>query len=115
MDTRRLIEAAQTGDAKLVKSLIDAGANVDLQDRDGNTALIWAAYSGYKDIVIMLVEAGANINHKNKKNDTALMFAHIQGFDEVEQYLKEHEKAHEIVVKALQACLEDDETLIKEE
>jgi ankyrin repeat protein len=39
--------------------LIEAGADVNMVDEDGETALYWASQEGYSEIVKMLEEAGA--------------------------------------------------------
>ncbi|CEJ87492.1 hypothetical protein VHEMI04432 [[Torrubiella] hemipterigena] len=53
-----LTHAAWFGKEKTVRLLLDWGANVDLRDRNGRTALHWAAQSGYADMVADLVERG---------------------------------------------------------
>ena len=57
-------------DLKLVKFLIEKGANIDLQNKYGNTPLHLAVPYGYKDIVNFLIFQGANTNIKNEKNQT---------------------------------------------
>ena len=47
--------------------LIQHGANINVQDEDGNTPLFWAYGSGDKQIVLLLKEAGADENIKNHK------------------------------------------------
>lgn len=60
---------------KIVKMLIRAGCNVNLQDNDGNTALSVATrYSDIK-IVKLLINAGSNVNLHNREGWTALMIA----------------------------------------
>jgi len=63
-----LAEAAENNNLEKVKKLIKAGANLDLQDDDGNTALIWASYSNYIEIVKELIKAGADWNLKDDEN-----------------------------------------------
>ncbi len=43
----------------------EANANVNAQDRFGNTPLHYAAYSGAEDMVALLLEAQANVNAQN--------------------------------------------------
>lgn len=47
--------------------LIQYGANINVQDEDGNTPLFWAYGAGDKQIVSLLKEAGADENIKNHK------------------------------------------------
>jgi len=54
-----LLQAAEDGDLIEVEKLIEAGADVNLQDEWGNTALSEAAINGYTEIVEILKNAGA--------------------------------------------------------
>jgi hypothetical protein len=54
-----LICAASHGDADVVRTLLDAGADVELTDNPPETALRLAAAFGYPAVVDMLVGAGA--------------------------------------------------------
>jgi uncharacterized protein len=54
-----LICAASHGDADVVQTLLDAGADVELTDNPPETALRLAAAFGYPEVVDRLVEAGA--------------------------------------------------------
>jgi len=80
----KLIEAIINGDAKAVKALIAAGANVNAEvDRDAKvnaedkyrTVLMLAAKRGNTDIVKALIAAGANVNVSKVLGDTALILA----------------------------------------
>ena len=55
-----LIVSARNGHTDIVKSLIDAGANLDLQNNQQTSALMFSAYFGHTDIVKLLIDAGAN-------------------------------------------------------
>ena len=56
--------AALKGDAKTVKVLLGAGADVDASDRDGYTALIFAAKAGHVMVVEQLLDGGADVDAK---------------------------------------------------
>ena len=60
-------------DPPRVKTLINQGINVDIQDNDKQTALMWA-YNNV-EITKMLIDAGANVNLQNKWGETALIIA----------------------------------------
>ena len=77
-DDDALIEAARDGDTDAVKSLLAAGANVNAQDDDGQTALMRAARWGHTDTVRALLDAGANANMQGNSGWTALIHA-VQG------------------------------------
>ncbi len=53
-----LIEASQIGQIETVKLLLKKGVDLNLQDKNRFTALMWASYKGYIEIVRLLLEAG---------------------------------------------------------
>ena len=59
-DDPLLADAAMRGDLDTVRSLLDRGADVNVAQGDGMTALHWAAERGDLDMVEVLLEAGAN-------------------------------------------------------
>lgn len=67
-----LITAAAFGNNEAAKLLIDAGANLNIQNNDGSTALHTAAFFCRTEIVKMLLEKGADKTIKNNYNKTAL-------------------------------------------
>ena len=100
--------------AKEIEDLILQGAYVDIENRNGYTALMIASENGYKDvvevliqngasyrtsslwkaaerghkeIVEMLLDGGANVNGKNGFGNTALMKASEKGYKEVVEML----------------------------
>ena len=65
---------------KIIKLLIDAGANVNItDDNNGNTALILWIKSDWKNTstnkIKLLINAGADVNIKNNYGNTALILA----------------------------------------
>ena len=84
------LEATQTGNCKVVRSLIDKGADINALDIHGQTALMNAALRGDASLVKELAAHGANLNHTAKYNLTALMLAVIN----------DHKEIVEILVKA---------------
>lgn len=61
-----LLNSAKNNDLNGVKKALANGANINYQDINGNTALIYASANGHTNIVKYLVDNNANINHKNK-------------------------------------------------
>ncbi len=55
----KLLEAVRLNKIEEVKKLIAKGADVNVVDEYGATALYWASYKGHSEIVKMLKEAGA--------------------------------------------------------
>lgn len=71
-----LMRAAKSGNEWELKQLLAAGADVNLTDNDGWTALMYAVrYSDALDCVDALLEAGADVTKKNKYNASALVLA----------------------------------------
>ena len=60
-----------TSDPALVILLLAAGANVDKQDNDGDTPLMYAASKCKIEVVKELLKAGANKKLKNNDGKTA--------------------------------------------
>ena len=70
-----LVKAAESGQLKIVRYLVDHGADVHVRTKFGNTALMGASLFGYLDVVEYLISRGANINDRNAGGETALMRA----------------------------------------
>lgn len=66
-----LISATLFGKTAMAKMLIDAGADLNLQNNDGSTALITAAFFCRPEIVTILLEKGADKTIKNRYGQTA--------------------------------------------
>jgi len=61
--------------ADLVQLLLEAGADVESSDGDGNTPLNFAARSGDIRIATLLLDYGADINARTERGYTPLYFA----------------------------------------
>ena len=62
--------AAEFGHIKVTKFLIEKGANIEVENEDGNTPLHEAVDGGHFEVVKYLIEKGAQLDAKNKTNDT---------------------------------------------
>ena len=60
---------------EIVRLLIEAGANVNQNNSNGDTALKSHAFSGHLQCVNALMEAGGEVNASNKKFETPLMMS----------------------------------------
>ena len=65
-------------DKYLIELLLEKGANINAQDKDGDTALMIAVRVGKKNIVELLISKGADVNIRNHFGQTALRFAQIK-------------------------------------
>lgn len=77
-----LISAALFGRTEIAKLLINAGANLNIQNNDGSTALTTSAFFCRTDIVKMLLANKANKTLKNNYGQTARETV-ITPFDQV--------------------------------
>jgi ankyrin repeat protein len=75
----RLIDAAKTGNAPAVTSLLRQRVPVDASEPDGTTALHWAARLDRLDIVQALLRAKAPVNVASRYGVTPLTLAAING------------------------------------
>ena len=67
--------ASRNNSVKIVNFLLKAGADINQNNRFGETALMIAVGFGRKEVVKMLLEAGANVNIPNLSGTTALIGA----------------------------------------
>lgn len=70
-----LHNTAGWGTPKMVNLLLNYGADINLEDDFGLTALFYAIEYGTKAAAKVLIERGADINHKTKKNLNPLYYA----------------------------------------
>uniref|UniRef100_A0A672R1D3 Kinase D-interacting substrate of 220 kDa-like n=1 Tax=Sinocyclocheilus grahami TaxID=75366 RepID=A0A672R1D3_SINGR len=68
---------------EVVKELLKRNPNVNMTDKDGNTALMIAAKEGYTEIVQDLLDAGTYVNIPDRNSMTALIVAVKGGYTEV--------------------------------
>ena len=54
--------AAVYGQVPVIQALLSRGAQIEQEDKDGQTPLILAAWRGHQEVVSLLLVAGANIN-----------------------------------------------------
>jgi ankyrin repeat protein len=74
------------GDAALVKSLLDEGADINAKD-DGLTLLMKAATEGYLKTAKLLIDKKADIDAKTNEGSTALMAASMAGYTKIVELL----------------------------
>jgi len=82
--------AVTEGHEEVIKLLLECGANVNAQGKNGKTALHSAVEKGHEEVVKLLLECGANVDAQDKDGKSILQFA--------------VEKQHEKFVKLLLEC-----------
>ena len=96
------MRAARSGDAAVMRLLLEKGADPKLTTKDGSTALMFAAGVGYRDkftrgteaealeCLKVAVETGLDLSQTNIRGETALHGAANRGSDSIVQYLVDH-------------------------
>lgn len=86
-----LMLASHNGHKDLVKFLLDSKiTDINKQNIDGDTALIWATWKGHINVVQLLIEKGAKLDLKDDHGNTALMEAVREGHIEIAKLLISH-------------------------
>ena len=70
-----LFDAARSRNLAVVRSLLDAGADVNTATKRRETVLGVAAMQGSEDIVNLLLERGAEVNVRDERGYSPLMYA----------------------------------------
>lgn len=87
---RALYKAAEHDDPKLVRFILEKGADVNAQDGpEGATALMRSASLGLTSVAKVLVELGATVSLKDKLGETALQKAQKGRHTETAAFLKQ--------------------------
>ncbi len=87
---RELLDAARDGALQKVRNLLANGADVNTQDGNGWTPLMFAVSSAHTELVKMLLQAGADVNIRNAAGDTVLEFPALNGHKDVRDLLERH-------------------------
>src|SRR5262249_3042219 len=85
-DTPPLHQAVRGHQPRVATFLLEHGADVNLRDNAGSTALQLAAQLGDRTMAELLIERNANVNLENQKN-TALLIAANHGFKSIVELL----------------------------
>lgn len=99
-----LINASQYMPNSSLQLLLDAGADINLADNDGDTALIVAAWRGETETVNFLLDNGADILHASGRNENALQGAVNNERWECVQILVERLS---VIMKAVKAAVDE--------
>jgi ankyrin repeat protein len=78
-----LLKAAEYGNRRVVKLLLEKGAEIEIKDKHSRTPLSWASEKGNQEVVKLLLEKGANLESKDQNGRTSLSWALEEGNREV--------------------------------
>jgi len=70
-----LMASVFKNDFKIAKMLLDLGANANISDPKGNTALHFATRLNNKEIIKLLMDYGADVNFKDSKGFSPIDYA----------------------------------------
>ena len=83
-----LMKASAFGRRGIVELLASRGANLNLVDSEGSSALHAAAYMGHIAVVRALIRAGVVVDIKDKDGETAMHWADSQGHQTIVELLR---------------------------
>ena len=89
-----MIEACKENDYDKVKLLLKKGAEVDLQDVQGWSALMHASRNGHSQVANLLLEYNADIDLQSLEWDSALSLALYHGHSQIITQIKVSKRYH---------------------
>lgn len=101
-----LLEAARDGDVAKVRTLLAAGADANVADADGRTALIFAAGHDDEQLIELLLDAGADPGLRDAEGVSALTVAKAESSTAIIARLREagaRESREELLDEAVRA------------
>ncbi|XP_054379012.2 fibronectin type 3 and ankyrin repeat domains protein 1 isoform X4 [Pongo abelii] len=84
--------SAVSGSQRVASLLIDAGANVNVKDRNGKTPLMVAVLNNHEELVQLLLDKGADASVKNEFGKGVLEMARVFDRQSVVSLLEERKK-----------------------
>lgn len=81
--TRLLRDAVATGNERQVRRALEAGARLEVRDRQGRTPLVAATKARRARIAQLLLAAGADPDAKDDLADSAFLYAGAEGFNRI--------------------------------
>ncbi|XP_022288625.2 fibronectin type 3 and ankyrin repeat domains 1 protein-like isoform X1 [Crassostrea virginica] len=91
--------ASVNGNRNVALTLLVCGAEVNIQDKDGKTALMVAIINGHQDLVELLLQKNADITVKNLFGKTAYDMAHSMERRKIARTIEDYVQSKGIKVK----------------
>ncbi|QCJ41258.1 hypothetical protein FAY30_04745 [Bacillus sp. S3] len=80
---KQLLQAAKRGEADTISKLINNGANINVQDSKGRTALMNATYNNDVETAKILIKAGADVNIQDDMKNNPFLYAGAEGYIDI--------------------------------
>lgn len=80
------LEACRNNNTAKINKFLPC-VNLDFEDMNGYTPLIWATIGNLNDLASLLIENGANVNYQTKGGMTALIWSSIKGYNDIASIL----------------------------
>src|SRR5438128_404900 len=77
-----LITAIENNNIEKALSVIEAGCLLDIQDKDGCTAIMYACQNKLEQVAFKLIEAKCSLDIQDKNGETTLMYACRHKFEQ---------------------------------
>lgn len=88
---KQLLLAAESGKLDLITALVQGGdVNVNSEDEDGYTGLLFASENGQDDAVELLIRLGAEVDAKNVAGESSIWLASRYGHEAIVRTLIEN-------------------------
>lgn len=94
-----IFEAALSGLRPEVIAMLDKGVDINAQDEDGRTVLMYASFNGHSELIRDLLLRGAKVNLQDVNGRTALMLAASGPFPDAVKLLLDHNSDPNIIDK----------------
>ena len=79
--------AVRNGDVKMIEMFLNAGADIEAKNKEGETVLLYACAKREEHVVLALLNKGANFTITDKQKSTPLMIVAGRGFEKAVQLL----------------------------
>lgn len=89
-DQRKFLVACKLGHPTEAQSFLEGDADINFQEINGLSALMYASRDGHLEVVKLLLESGAMVDLVEEKGWSALMFACQMGHYEVAKLLLDY-------------------------
>ncbi|CAH1783527.1 unnamed protein product [Owenia fusiformis] len=86
--------ASVNGNVNVASTLIKQGAELDIKDADGKTALMIAVVNGHQPLVELLLSKNADVQAKNEFGKTVIEMAHSMDRQLIIRTMNEHMTRH---------------------